>query len=91
MEALLTGGIAGGLIAVALGAIKIAEHKMNSKPPNSSKFTSDDRSILTRIDRWTVSHDKIGEQSLEVAKEQMRLLRDMRDTMRDVCHTLEKR
>lgn len=90
MEALLTGGVAGGLIAVALGAIKIAERKVNGRRPNG-KFTADDRGTLNRIDRWTVSHDELGKQTLEVTKEQTELLRGMRDSLRDVCRDLDRR
>jgi hypothetical protein len=88
MEALITGGVAGGLIAVALGAIKLAELRKNGKP--NGKFTLADRATLNQIDRWTVSHDACAEKTLEQTEEQTKILRDVRDSLRDVCRDIDK-
>ena len=68
MEALLTGGIAGGLIAIALGAIKLAEYKVNGKRPNSEvgfhvkelrRETADQTKVLNEM-HDTLKGIKIG-------------------------------
>ena len=94
MESILGPAIGGGIIAIALGAIKVAEN-LSKNGKRNGNGTKDDvkatRDILTNaVANTRVEHAAINNgitRLTEETKEQTGELKGMRDDLRELCMT----
>ena len=104
MEALISGGVAGGLIAVALGAIELAKVKMNGKNGHARFFGSADREHLDALHSAFITNPDKDTEGLPLwyfprgsfermgdeLEEQTGYLREVRDSIKELCLKVDK-
>lgn len=90
MEQIVGGGIAGGIVLVALAAFKFASGALNHKKANggtTNVFTSDDRTVLRDLDRGQTKNLERLDTLVGETKEQTGELKDMSQALRDFTRT----
>ena len=105
MDAIITGGVTGGLIAVALGAIEVAKAKANGKKLNGNgSFTKADSEHLEDLHDAFITHPKVDSQGvplwyfprndfdrlIKLNENQLEVARETRDSIKELCRDLEK-